>query len=156
MPAGCKDTITKELGVQPIQINSKLVSAQLRGRLYWTNIPNIKQPKDKGITFQSILEPGGYTDRLKSRCITARNGYEKMTNWERLYRRYHEVGFNTIVFLSPDCDWTKGIRHLTTLERERLQTLPEGYTSQLSYNDAADVIGDGWTVDVIAHILKEI
>ena len=96
MPAGCKDTITKELGVQPIQINSKLVSAQLRGRLYWTNIPNIKQPKDKGITFQSILEPGGYTDRLKSRCITARNGYEKTTNWERLYRRYHEVGFNML------------------------------------------------------------
>ena len=153
MPQKDRDIITKEVGVQPIQINSSLVSAQLRSRYYWTNIPNITQPEDKNIKLQSILEYG-YTDREKARCLTARNGYEKSTNWEKVYDRYHRVGFNTIVFNDPSFDWTKGIRHFTTLERERLQTLPEGYTIGLTYNQAADVIGDGWTVDVISHIFN--
>jgi len=47
-----------------------------------------------------------------------------------------------------------GVRYLTRVERERLQTLPEGYCSMLSDKDAFDVLGDGWTVDVVAHILS--
>ena len=53
-----KDTITSILGVEPILINSALVSAQQRKRLYWTNIPNITQPQDKGILLRDILESG--------------------------------------------------------------------------------------------------
>ena len=48
--------ISEQLGVQPIEINSSLVSAQNRKRLYWTNIPNVKQPEDKGILLKDILE----------------------------------------------------------------------------------------------------
>lgn len=61
------DVISQVLGVEPIRINSRLVSAQLRGRLYWTNIPNITLPKDKQIKLQDILT-SGYTDREKARC----------------------------------------------------------------------------------------
>lgn len=63
-------SISYELGVEPIKINSALVSAQNRERLYWTNIPNVTQPEDKGIILQDILE-GGHADRLKRYCVDA-------------------------------------------------------------------------------------
>lgn len=56
MPKDVKDYMTKVFGVEPIQINSNLVSAQNRNRLYWTNIPNIGQPEDLGISLQDVLE----------------------------------------------------------------------------------------------------
>jgi len=65
-----KDKISKLLGVEPIMINSALLTAQMRKRLYWTNIPNIQQPEDKGIVLKDIIESGD-TERLKSYCITA-------------------------------------------------------------------------------------
>ncbi len=65
--------ITEALGVDPILINSALVSAQNRRRLYWTNIPNITQPEDKGLKLADILE-NGVTDKLKSRTVTSSIG----------------------------------------------------------------------------------
>ena len=59
MSAAIRAQITKELGVEPIEINSALVSAQSRKRLYWTNIPGVGQPEDKGILLRDILETGG-------------------------------------------------------------------------------------------------
>ena len=59
MPKEAKEIITRELGVQPILIDSALVSAQRRKRLYWTNIPNITQPTDKGIILSDVLETEG-------------------------------------------------------------------------------------------------
>ena len=53
-----KDIITEYMGVDPIEINSALVSAQTRKRLYWTNIPNVGQPEDKGIVLKDIIEDG--------------------------------------------------------------------------------------------------
>ena len=53
-----KDAISDALGVQPIEINSALVSAQNRRRCYWTNIPNVAQPADRGILLSSVLEHG--------------------------------------------------------------------------------------------------
>jgi len=64
------DIITRFLGVEPIEINSALVSAQRRIRLYWTNIDNITQPKDKGILLKDIIEDGE-VERNKSYCIDA-------------------------------------------------------------------------------------
>lgn len=69
MSAAIREQITKELGVEPIEINSALVSAQSRKRLYWTNIPGVGQPEDRGIILRDILESGiawrekGYTLR---------------------------------------------------------------------------------------------
>lgn len=70
MPNNIKEYISQELGVSPILINSALVSAQHRKRLYWTNIQDIHQPNDKGILLQDILETG-LACREKSYCIDA-------------------------------------------------------------------------------------
>lgn len=58
MSAAIREQITRELGVEPIMINSALVSAQSRQRLYWTNIPGVDQPEDRGILLRDILESG--------------------------------------------------------------------------------------------------
>ena len=65
-----QDVISKYMGVDPIMINSALVSAQNRQRLYWTNIPNVTQPEDRGILLKDIIERG-VVDREKSYCIDA-------------------------------------------------------------------------------------
>lgn len=68
MRPGDKNFITEALGVQPIRINSSLVSAQLRDRYYWTNISGVTCPLDRGVELQSILTRG-YTDRKKARAL---------------------------------------------------------------------------------------
>jgi DNA (cytosine-5)-methyltransferase 3A len=143
--------ISDLLGVEGIKINSKLVSGALRSRYYWTNIPNVVAPLDKGITLQSVLTTG-YTDRIKARALLVSDSRPLATPalmWHRNKK------FSTLVFDSPDCDWTKGIRYLNQTELERLQTVPEGYTKLLTRNKAANVLGDCWTVDVVAHIFKQ-
>jgi DNA-cytosine methyltransferase len=65
-----QEKITETLGVQPIMINAALLSAQNRKRLFWTNIPGVTQPKDKGIFLKDILESGDTIDE-KSLCVTA-------------------------------------------------------------------------------------
>ncbi len=158
------ERISEMLGTYPVKINSKLVSGQLRQRSYWTNIGperfdllgkrycEIPQPDDKNISFQSILDDG-YTDRLKARCILESES-RPLKNKEKLYRRYSQIGFCNIVFDNPECSYNENIRILSQTELERLQTVPEGYTKILKRNDAACLLGDGWTIDVIAHILS--
>lgn len=90
MPKEAKKIITKELGVEPIMINAALVSAQQRKRLFWTNIPNVTLPEDKGIILQDILENGD-TERLKSYCIDA--SYYKGANW----KQYIEKGRRQLI-----------------------------------------------------------
>lgn len=155
--------ISEMVGTYPSNINSELVSGQLRQRSYWTNIgpeyfdlfgnrySMIPQPKNKGITFQSILE-NGYTDRYKARCILESES-RPLVSKEKLYRRYNELAFGNIVFDNKKCEYNENIRILTQTELEKLQTVPDGYTSILGRNEAACLLGDGWTVDVIAHIL---
>lgn len=65
-----REQITKELGVGPILINSALVSAQSRQRLYWTNIPGVEQPADRGVLLRDILE-SGVPMQEKSYCLSA-------------------------------------------------------------------------------------
>jgi len=90
MPKEAKAIITESLGVEPIMINAALVSAQNRKRLFWTNIPNVTLPEDRGIFLKDILESGD-TDRLKSYCIDA--SYYKGANWEQ----YKEKGRRQLV-----------------------------------------------------------
>ena len=92
MPKEAKDLITKTLGVEPIMINASLVSAQNRKRLFWTNIPNVTQPEDKGIFLKDILE-NGTVDRFKSYCIDA--NYWKGASW----KQYKEKGRRQLVKL---------------------------------------------------------
>jgi DNA-cytosine methyltransferase len=266
MPSQIKDFISEEFGVQPILIDSTLVSAQQRKRLYWTNIPGIIQPEDRKIYLQDILEDG-FVDRLKSYCIDAsyfkggnlqsyfekkrrqlvfdtpirlghfntggqadrvygidgksvtlsangggrggktglylmpvkydrKNGIgeeiQKATtimasDWRGLNRnqtqnavlycvaqrgRYDENGkiqqqleprldgkTNTLTTVQKDnmvfdINDEFRIRKLTPLECERLQTLPDQYTEGVSNTQRYKMIGNGWTVDVISHILS--
>ena len=161
-----QDIITKELGVEPIAINSSLVSGQNRPRLYWTNIPGIGQPEDKGIKLRDILEDDAtvgkqylmtessmaYMDRL-------RNGKPR---WE--YHKnpldgkaacivasfYKLAGFGVLDYRNSG----KPCRRLTPVECERLQTVPDNYTEGVSKTQRYKMIGNGWTADVIAHIFS--
>ena len=82
MSAAIREAITRRLGVEPICINSALVSAQNRQRLYWTNIPGVQQPEDRGILLRDILEAGvslrekGYTLKANYTNASAVNGVD--------------------------------------------------------------------------------
>ena len=143
-----RDYLTECMGVEPIRINSKLVCAALRDRYYWTNIPGITQPEDKGITLQSILT-SGWTDREKARTLLVSDS-RPLRDKQKMLHRYKK--FTTIVWEERGND--NSIRYLNQTELERCQTVPEGYTKCLTRNEAADVLGDAFTVDVIAHIFS--
>tara|TARA_X000001382_G_C3165943_1_gene177883 strand:+ start:481 stop:1635 length:1155 start_codon:yes stop_codon:yes gene_type:complete len=221
-----QDVISEYLGVEPVAINSNLVSAQNRHRLYWTNIP-FDMPKDKGIILADILEDG-VTDREKSHCLDA--NYFKGGNLKSYFEKHRrQLVFNNKggairgrydkdgkikqqLELRPD-DKTNSLttvqkdnvvvsgciqvgeadlkghdiikrvysrkgkaptlttmggghrepkvivdeltwRKLTPLECERLQTVPDNYTDHVSNTQRYKMLGNGWTVDVVANILK--
>ena len=171
--------ISKMLGTYPTNINSELVSGQLRQRSYWTNIgpehidlfgnrySMIPQPRNKKIKFQDLLD-NGYTDRLKARCLLESESRNPGSTFSSL-RRYMIQGFINVIFKDKEtfekyskmtedemkANFIDGdIRKLNQNEMERLQTVPNGYTSILKRNDAACLLGDGWTIDVICHILS--
>lgn len=204
--------ITEHLGVEPITINSGLVSAQNRKRLYWTNIDFKKMPKDKGIMLKDIVhENNDNIDLDKYKIPTDKMftiidnevrrgkiiGYfgESNSQGNRIYEIHGKsvtlsahgggMGAKTGLYLfgviAPDRitknqngqrlnDGTKFftltaqdrhgiltngyIRKLTPIECERLQTLPDQYTHGVSESQRYKMLGNAWTVDVIAHILK--
>ena len=182
-----QDVISDHLKVAPIMINSSLLSAQNRVRLYWTNLEVI-QPEDKEVVLSDIIEQG-LVDRDKSYCIDA--NYFKGTNLEQYLskkrrqivfektnvprrlgamsrsmgsRVYHESG-KSICLSALGGGWGAKtglyhddycIRKLTVLECKRLQTVPEDYKMNVSNSQAYKMLGNGWTVDVICHILKNI
>ena len=143
-----RDIISQMMGVEPIRINSKLVSAQLRDRYYWTNIENVTQPEDKGILLKDIIT-SGYVDRDKARALLV-SDCRPLTTKEKMIHRYKK--FTTLIWEIEGDD--NSVRYMNQIELERCQTVPEGYTKCLNRNDAANVLGDGWTVDIISHILS--
>ena len=146
-----QDVISKHMGVEPVEINSALVSAQNRKRLYWTNIP-FTMPEDKGIMLKDIIE-SGYVDRKKSYCIDAcyyKGGSIK--NYLEKKRRQIILSQSESRLMVND----KNIRKLSVIEVERLQTVPDNYTAGVSNTQRYKMLGNGWTVDVIAHIFKDL
>ena len=161
-----EQVITDTLGVEPINIDSRLVSAQKRNRYYWTNIPNVEQPKDIGITLKDILIDRG-DDLLTVEVPTeARIEYIK----RRAKKGWVKNIFNTIDTQKAECLTAVcyktmkeyvysdefGLRFLSCVELERLQTVPDNYTDCVSKSQRRKMLGNGWTVDVIAHIFKNI
>ena len=158
------DVISEYLGVEPIAINSNLVSAQNRHRLYWTNIPFDAPTEDKGVVLRDILEPevdkkyyagkklresymGGnqLNPKYKSQCNTI---YPDDGKFATLCAGTHGYSFGYV----PS---TSTYRKLTPRECERLQTVPEGYTDKgISDTQRYKMLGNGWTVDVIKHIFN--
>ena len=244
-----QDVISDHLGVQPININSSLVSAQNRNRFYWTNIP-VSQPEDKGIILSDILEDSAtnvgrvvgrklnpetgkrddYNPDLKavqrleprldakSGCLTTvQKDNVVITNFDHVkvskrgrYKKFQDkascltgggnsggnhsdmdllglaknrcfqigeaIGINghdllkrvyadygkapTVTTITGGNQYSKIAvddyvwRRLTPIECERLQTVPDNYTEGVSNTQRYKMLGNGWTVDVIAHILK--
>ena len=157
-----QDVISENLGVEPIEINSNLVSAQNRNRLYWTNIP-FTMPEDKYIYFKDIIHKG-FVDRDKSFCLDA--NYFKGGSLDTLIKNYinksrRPIVFNKFVMIKKerntfivypeDATW----RMLTPVECERLQTVSDNYTEGVSNTQRYKMLGNGFTIDVIAHILRE-
>jgi len=151
--------ITETLGVEPLSINSKLVSAQNRPRYYWTNISGVKQPNDRGITTADVFDfSGKNADKCRVDWLTNESGIKSINKGYTRINPYPKSGCLTA---NGHKKWNEnyllkdGIYyHLSQNALEKLQTLPTGYTSILNYDEAYDCIGDGWTVDIIAHILK--
>jgi site-specific DNA-cytosine methylase len=206
-----EDVISNYLGASPIKINSSLVSAQNRVRLYWSNIPNITQPKDRGIRLIDIFESDVdekiyeapyykrydkddgcigyigkqpkqatrvYSTNNKSQCITALGGgqggktglYElpisgairgrQITPNSKEYTQMLELRednkTNTLTTATKDnvIFHNSKCRKLTPTECEKLQTVPDGYTEGVSNSQRYKMLGNGWTVEVIKHIFK--
>ena len=167
-----QEVITKYLKVEPIKINSSLVSAQNRERLYWTNISFDIEIEDKNIILSDILEKDkniNYIDKFKN-CVRKNiiglkiEDYLKDSGFAKIPCN---GGFqdNKIGILKSPClragnSFTlcmtekKGIRLLSQLEWERLQTVPDNYTEGVSNSQRYKMLGNGWTVDIIAHIFK--
>jgi len=205
------DIITGAVGYEPILINSALVSAQRRMRLYWTNIPQEGLPEDKGLVLKDILEKpvaeeigrdqrtcvqvgltesGGkfeqirrdYSSNGKSPALTTCQGGgrqpkvlvvgqdREVNTYARMCNVYspegkaptllaNAHGHNPKVLIRTPVDKMRVIkrenwRMLTPKECERLQTLPDDYTEGVSITQRYKALGNGWTVDVVAHLLQ--
>ena len=191
--------ITEQLGVEPVFINSSLVSAQNRQRYYWANW-QITQPADKGIVLADILECGE-VDRDKAFCIDA--NYHKGGNPEQYFNKSRrQLVFKPAAIVGRKLDEngsrndtleqkpvqclevqshgksrclstvakdavisplepgrypkSTAYRKLTPIECERLQTVPDNYTAHVSNTQRYKMLGNGWTVDVIAHIFRQL
>lgn len=160
-----QDVISEHLGVQPISINSRLVSAQNRPRLYWTNIPNVIEPDDKGITLKNVIDLTNISDDscftttfLKEHIDFSSNDNQinksMKYQWQGVYTKKMKTlnvgdGARNYIYL-PEI----GVRKLTPEEAEKCQTVPIGYTNSATLTNRYKMLGNGWTVDVIAHIFN--
>ena len=150
-----QDVISEALGVKPIAFNSNLVSAQNRDRLYWTNI-KFYLPNDNNINYLDILENLPFREIPK--CF-----YKNWGNKMRI-----DKGLNWVKNKKSNCLTTKNChpnqyllnedktkcRLMNVNEYEKLQTVPIDYTKGVSNQERFKMIGNGWTVDVIAHIFN--
>lgn len=158
MKAEWQDVISGYLGVKSIRINSALVSAAKRDRLYWANF-DVEMPDDKGITFDDINQHT--TDWLSDTYI------DKVSKWKAqqdpianttfigtnsklpcLTARGYNQSHSGMILISDGNKY----RYLTNNEAELAMTLPVDYTAGITDRERARCLGNGWTVDVIAHI----
>lgn len=145
--------LTNAIGVEPVMINSNLVSAQNRKRLYWTNIAQITQPDDEGIFIRDILERDEDSIIVASRGRLDTDGVRR----QRLEPRTDGKSNCLTTVLKDNLLQTKsGLRQLTPTECARLQTVPSWYEWVVSDTQVYRMCGNGWTVRVIEHILKNL
>ena len=160
-----KDQISRELGVDLMYINSALVSAQNRRRFYafnWT----VDQPKDMGLFLRNILEDSVpekyYYDGSKVEYVGGDGvcAYLKIKGMDIVKRIYSENSKSpTLTTCGGGHRQAKVFingraRKLTPVEYERLQTMPDNYTAAVSNAQRYKGLGNGWTAEVIIHILN--
>jgi DNA (cytosine-5)-methyltransferase 3A len=165
-----ENIITNVLGVKPILINSSLLTAQNRPRLYWTNISNVIQPEDKGLKIKDIIDNNidlyEYIPNEKTQIRTYKKNYLQYdingtghgSQDQRAYYLDNKHGCldtgasGKAKILEED----GRVRKITRNEGEKLQGVPIDYTNIVSKAQGLKLLGNGWTVDVIAHIFKNI
>lgn len=158
------------MGVNGLHINSELVSFQKRPRIYWTNIEEVTIPKDRKLNFQDYRDKDyEYCKQFKVNRTPSRErmwhngqgrnnatmGCANVTHSNKVYcitRKQDRAPNSGLIAFEDFC------RYLTRRELELGQTWPEGYTDVcgITYNQAQDLIGDGWTLEVIKHFFKNI
>lgn len=165
MKKASENELNQYMGVNGLHINSELVTFAKRPRIYWTNIQGVKAPEDKKINFQDFKDTDPeYCKDFKVKRTPSRermwnsgkgreteSNCENITNAEKIgciTRKQDRCPNSGLIEFEDFC------RYLTRREIELAQTLPIGYTDSLTYNQMQDVCGDGWTVDVITHILR--
>ena len=184
--------ITQYVEVKPIEINSKLLTAQNRPRLYWTNIKGVNIPKDAGIKLINILDRNVKFDYVEHEglkvCKSISENSRKLitvVNEEVRIKQAVKQGYIVAnkgdgINLSFPCSLSRrgrvikeksncldtscnicvyidnSIRRFTINELEKLQGLPNGYTNYVADRHRIKAIGNGWTIDVIEHILKNL
>ena len=162
--------ITDALGVEPILINSSLVSAAHRKRLYWTNIPNIEQPLDKGIFIEDVVEEEHnvyFGLWLKAKNIwqllnkVDLKGCPKIAAID-VYNKKYKTDRKVPTLTLPNHNSLRlfqngRIRKFSANELESMQNVPRDYTNvDLTLNERHALLGNGWTVNVIEHIFQNI
>lgn len=154
-----QDVISKYLGVQPIELNSNLVSAQNRKRLYWTNIKGFSMPEDKGIILKDILHKT-INNQLSEKAIATitRHGNKIIKNKinptksATICAGYYKMGGRDQQYIYREGVLCK----FSPLECERLQTVPDNYTNHVSNSQRYKMLGNGWTVDAVTEFFKHI
>ena len=157
--------MSRAMGVYPCRINSSLLTAQMRDRYYWTNIltkpdgffgdivSDIPQPKDRKIYFKDIIE-SGIVSRRKAGALLE-GDYKQMVKdpikEDILIRKRIKKGKQTPNLIQTD----EGLlRTVSIVEMCRLQGFPDNYCYILSKSRSASLLGDGWTLPIIEHILS--
>ena len=177
--------ISRFCSIEPIFMNSKLLSAQSRPRLYWTNIgtnknnlfgieqPGINQPKDKGILLKDILQSDVnekyflsektikyYVEKTQKQIIKG-NGFRFEPSDGNNKSKCLTAGCFKLRIDENYVRTNKKIRRLTPGECLRLQTIPKKHAELLLNSGLSDtqlykMAGNGWTVEVISYILKHL
>lgn len=155
--------MSRELGLYPARLNSELVTAQLRDRYYWTNIKtkqtmfdtvtDIPAPADRKIYLKDIIE-SGYVLREKSNALLESDYkcfVKDQVKENILIQKRIKKGKQTpvLVYLSEN-----NVRTVSMVEMCRLQGFPDNYCDILSKSQAASLLGDGWTLPMIEHVLS--
>lgn len=160
------DVISEHLGVEPVFINSALVSAQNRQRYYWANW-EFGQPEDRGIVLADVaeIEPASRTPKWIHCKRKTKDGlfqigyYSANSQGQRLYSsigKHPSLNANTTGgAVHPFIHHNNKIGKLTVKSLCLLQTFPEHYFNGFSKTTASRSLGNSWTVDVVAHIFKE-
>jgi len=154
-----QDIISNAVGTTPIMINSSLVSAQFRKRIYWTNIPNVTTPADMGFTIPSVI-PDGLSGAGIRGTFGGRYHPNGKKKWDIQNLTIRKDKKSNCLTCGGSCDkiaCKSGVlRPLTIDEWEKLQTLPVGYTNVpgIAITHRKRAIGNSWTVEVIKHIFS--
>jgi site-specific DNA-cytosine methylase len=164
MSAANRDAISEVLGVEPVLINSKHFTAQLRSRYYWTNLTVDMEFPETSPALNDILE-SGWSERQKSYCVTAT--YSRACTQDYFNHTQRQMVWKSIPPTAV-CEY-KGqddfyqiakpyMRKLLPIECERLQGLQDEYTKcdGVPNGQRYNAIGNGFTVPVISWILKDL